>query len=105
MEPSKDEPYSQTQPNGAVEPQDDSAEATPAIAEAGASPVAPNDAISLAPSSSSSATPEPSPPETPRPEFLFTTVHLADAKNPLTTRRRKVYYTLVGVYFVHLPHS
>jgi hypothetical protein len=106
VEPPRDELYPQAQPNGVVELRDDRTEATPAFADAEVSPVAPNDANSLALSSSSSAaSPEPSLPETPGPEFSFTTVYLAGAENPLATGQRKVYYTLVGVYFGYLPQS
>ena len=58
----------------------------------------PVDPVSPASSISSSVLSlEPPPPETPRPEFSYTTVYLADPENPLVTRRRRVYYTLVSV--------
>jgi hypothetical protein len=43
---------------------------------------------------------ESSPPETPGPEFSFTTIYLADPENPLLTRRRRVYYTLVSLFII-----
>jgi hypothetical protein len=98
----EDAPHLSAQSNGIDLPKDsqnEDMEPLPAVGDAQANHIpAEADTVSLALSTSSSVvSPEPSPMEMPGPEFSFTNVYLADPENPLVTRRRRIYYTLVSV--------